>query len=439
MTRRRIISLVIITIAAGILIAVSVFFWNNFRGVIPLLRRPSVDITEAIPDSGTAAEEEDSSGPDLQEAEEEAEETPEGQSGKDDSDKSGEDEDGILDLARGFRISILSADVPAARVLALGPEGDLWISQTGIGRITRIMLEDGKSAGQEIVFEGLDNPHGLAFDPREPNTLYIAEEKKISRVMLDGNGDPQGGSEKVIDLPGGGRHYTRTIGFASDGRLYVSIGSTCDVCNESDERLASIYSLNKDGSDFKLFASGLRNAVFFRWHPLTGEMWATEMGRDNLGDDLPPDEINIILEGRDYGWPYCYGKNIQDKDFDSSPDAASRCSQAEPSHIDLQAHSAPLGLDFIPEGGGWPEGYGNNLLVAYHGSWNRSVPTGYKIVRFVLDSKGNLLEREDFISGWLTEDGKVLGRPVDILVLPGGEAYISDDRAGVIYRLEYRG
>jgi len=167
-----------------------------------------------------------------------------------------------------------------------------------------------------------------------------------------------------------------------------------------------------------------------------GKIWATEMGRDGLGDNTPPDEINIIEKGKNYGWPICYGKNIHDTNFDKKTYIRNPCMVPleTPSYVDLQAHSAPLGLDFVPEEG-WPESYWYNMLVAYHGSWNRSIPTGYKIVRINMDSKGKYLGTEDFITGWLTADGKKLGRPVDIKVSPGGTAYISDDQAGVIYRL----
>ena len=164
-------------------------------------------------------------------------------------------------------------------------------------------------------------------------------------------------------------------------------------------------------------------------------MWATEMGRDLLGDNIPPDEINIIQEGGWYGWPWFYGKNIEDHSWTTG--IPIYAFESIPSHIDLQAHSAPLGLAFVPEEG-WPKGYWYNLFVSYHGSWNRSVPTGYKVVRIKLDSKGNYLGTEDFITGWLTSSG-VLGRPVDILVQPGGTMYISDDKAGVIYKVVYNG
>jgi len=438
MTKRRIVSLVIITAAAAVLVTFTVIFFNNFRGIIPLLKRPAVDITEAIPESSTESGEKQD---DLVEQEDTgAAELENAVTGEVKSSQEGEQDDsGVLKLDEGFSISVFSGEVPAARVLCLGPTGSLWVSQTGIGKVSRIDIENGRSSGTFTVFEGLNNPHGLVFDPENPGILYIAQEDKISRVVMGSDGFPAGDLEKVIDLPAGGRHYTRTLGFGSDGRLYVSVGSTCDVCIEKDDRIASIYSMEKDGSDFREFATGLRNSVFFRWNPATGQMWATEMGRDNLGDDLPPDEINIILEGRDYGWPYCYGNNIQDRDFDSSETAAQRCRDAQPSFIDIQAHSAPLGLDFIPSGDGWPREYHYDLLVSYHGSWNRSVPTGYKVVRFVLDSSGNLMGEKDFITGWLADDGSVLGRPVDILVLDEGIAYISDDRAGVVYKVEHRG
>ena len=166
-----------------------------------------------------------------------------------------------------------------------------------------------------------------------------------------------------------------------------------------------------------------------------GETWVTEMGRDHLGDDLPPDEVNILEEGGDYGWPFCYGENIHDTVFDKNVYIRDPCEDKIPSHIDLQAHSAPLGLTFVPEGVGWPEAYEGDLLVAYHGSWNRTIPTGYKIMRFILDDEGNVVRRENFLSGWLTEDG-VLGRPVDLVFNTNGALFISDDRAGVIYRVD---
>jgi glucose/arabinose dehydrogenase len=337
-------------------------------------------------------------------------------------------------LPEGFTMSVFAKDLPGARVMAFDDMGNMWVSQTKEGTISMLEVKDGKVVSQNAVFRNLDNPHGLVIDN---GTMYYAEENKITAVAL-GSDDP---GHKIADLPAGDRHFTRTLLLGPDGRLYVSIGSTCNSCNEKDGRTAAIYSMNKNGSDFKKVASGLRNSVFMAIDPLHGKIFATEMGRDLLGDNLPPDEINIIEpdkngQPKNYGWPNCYGKNIHDTVFDKNTYIRNPCMEPfeTPSFIDLPAHSAPLGIAFIPEEG-WPEEYWYNMLVAYHGSWNRSTPTGYKIVRIKMDSKGNYLGTEDFITGWLTDAGDKSGRPVDIKVFPGGTAYISDDSSGVIYKL----
>lgn len=217
--------------------------------------------------------------------------------------------------------------------------------------------------------------------------------------------------------------------------LLVSVGSSCNVCLENDQNRAKILEITKDTGEVEIFATGLRNAVFIAFHPTTKAIWATEMGRDLLGDNLPPDEINIIRKETNYGWPICYGKNIHDTAFDKNTYIRNPCMEPfeTPSHIDIPAHSAPLGLAFIPDS--WPTEYHNDLLVAYHGSWNRSVPTGYKIVRMKLNVNGMYESTTDFITGWLDTDQKALGRPVDILFDASGIAYISDDKAGVVYKL----
>jgi glucose/arabinose dehydrogenase len=374
----------------AMVIVLSVAFyvvWDNFKGIAPLITSPEIP----------------------------ADELTEG-----------------LSLPQGFGIEVFTENLPGVRVMVQDSFGNFWLSRTKEGVVTLITIEDGEVVHTDDVFRNLNNPHGLAIDPQDPFNLYVAETDKVSRIRIYS----EGRLEKIADLPtGGGGHFTRTLAFGPDDRLYVSIGSSCNVCEEGDSRRAKIFSMNKDGNDFREHASGLRNAVFFTWSYVDGRMWATEMGRDRLGDDLPPDEINIIEEGRNYGWPICYGKNIHDTDFDKNTYIRNPCMEPfeKASYIDLQAHSAPLGLAFIPEEG-WPEEYWYDLLVAYHGSWNRSVPTGYKIVRLELDAEGNYSGTEDFITGWF-KDGEVSGRPVDILIQPGGVAYITDDYAGVIYRL----
>lgn len=341
-----------------------------------------------------------------------------------------------LQLPDGFEISIFARDVIDARVMAFDPFGNMWVSQPKEGIISLLVRENGKVIGRKTMLKNLNNPHGLVFDYKDPYVLYFAEEDKISKVRTYA-GSPV---EKIMDLNGGGRHVTRTLKFGPDDRLYVSIGSSCDVCREENPQRAKIFSMNRDGSDFKEYAKGLRNAVFFTWSEVDGRMFATEMGRDSLGDNIPPDEINIIEKGKNYGWPICYGQNIHDDKFDKNTYIRNPCMLPfeEPSYVDLPAHVAPLGLAFVPEEG-WPEEYWYNLLVAYHGSWNRSTPVGYKIARIKLNAKGEFLGEEDFITGWLTKDNTALGRPVDIITQPGGIMYISDDKAGVIYKMVYTG
>lgn len=374
------------------------FYWKNLRGIKPALKNPPEDISKLIPPAVNK---------------------PQNTTGY------------PLKLPEGFSISVFAQNLPGARVMTFDGAGNMWVSQTSQGIITRIELKDGKVIRQNQIFKNLRKPHGLAFDT-DGVTLYFAEESRVSRIATDKEDKPR----KLFDLPSGGGHFTRTLLLTPDGKLLTSVGSSCNVCIEKNQQRAKILVSDKEGKNLRVFASGLRNAVFLALHPVTGKIWATEMGRDYLGDDLPPDEINIIEEGRKYGWPNCYGKNIHDTNFDKNTYVRSPCEEPfeTPSYIDLQAHSAPLGLAFIPANSDWPEDYQNDLLVAYHGSWNRSVPTGYKIIRIKLDSQGNFRGIEDFITGWLTKEG-ALGRPVDILFGPDGAMYVSDDKAGVIYRV----
>ncbi len=340
-----------------------------------------------------------------------------------------------LKLPDGFKIEIFAQNLPGARVMAFDSFGNMWVSRTSKGAITQLAIDQNKVTTQNDIFRNLNNPHGLIFDPTSPGILYYAEENKVTRVATYSEDKGQ----KLADLPSGGGHFTRTLGIGPDDRLYVSIGSSCNVCREDDERRAAIYSIKKDGSDFKQYAKGLRNTVFFTWSYVDGQMWGTEMGRDNLGDNTPPEEINIIKQGGNYGWPNCYGKNIHDTSFDKNTYIRNPCMEPFeiPPQVEMQAHSAPLGLGFIPEEG-WPEDYWYDLIVAFHGSWNRSEKTGYKLVRVKFDAKGNYEGMEDFVYGWL-QNGKTLGRPVDVLIQPGGVMYVSDDHAGIIYKITYHG
>ena len=329
--------------------------------------------------------------------------------------------------------------MPGARVLALDPDGTLLVSLTSRGKVVALPDKNGDGVADAVVtvLDGLNKPHGLAFGPEENPRLYVAETGRVSAYDYDPERLTAASEQKIADLPPGGRHFTRSLKFLPgprDRRLLISVGSSCDACEEEDWRYAKILAVDPDGGELETFASGLRNSVFMAVHPQSQHVWATEMGRDFLGDNLPPDEINIILEGRNYGWPYCYGKRLYDDKTDPTGAHREFCKETIPSFIDLPAHSAPLGLAFFTEE--WPREFRHDLLVAFHGSWNRTEPTGYKVVRYKLDPAGNFIDVEDFITGWLTPSG-ALGRPVDILIKDDGVIYISDDKAGVVYRVVY--
>jgi glucose/arabinose dehydrogenase len=348
----------------------------------------------------------------------------------------------VLLPSRGVTEQPLPAGIPPVfaeglggpRVLALDPRGTLVVSIPERGQIVALPDKDNNGVADEtvILISGLERPHGLAFACNGVCQLFVATVEEVLAYPYDAVTLTVHAPERVTTLPSGGRHSTRTLLF-HEGELLVSIGSSCDVCVEEDPRHGSVQVVHLDSGTVRPFATGLRNAVFLTHHPLTGEVWATEMGRDNLGDTLPPDEINVLQEGNNYGWPLCYGQRVPDLEFKSG---GTQCERTVPSHIDLPAHSAPLGLTFVPHTFAWPEELRGTLLVAYHGSWNRSEPTGYKVVRFPVARDGTIGEGQDFLTGWLEQNGTAFGRPVDLVATPEGVLYISDDKAGVIYRLQ---
>ncbi|MFZ3385134.1 MAG: PQQ-dependent sugar dehydrogenase [Candidatus Methanoperedens sp.] len=350
-----------------------------------------------------------------------------------------------IKLPHGFRIDIFAQNLGGSPVSYPGPnpgprmmllkDGVLFVTVPNMGRVVALPdRNNDKKADETILFIGnLNNPHGVDF---YDGWFYIAEENRVIRVKDNDNNfiaDPDTIEILINNLPAGG-HFTRTLKIHNNS-LFVSIGSSCNACTEEDERRAAIMKCTLNGKDCNVFAKGLRNAVGMVFHPMTGQMYATENGRDQLGDDLPPDEINLIEEGKNYGWPICYGKNIHDTDFDKNVYIRNPCMEPfeTQSLIDLQAHSAPLGLAFY-YGDNFPQEYRGNLFVAFHGSWNRKVPTGYKIIN--IDMKDNSVK--DFATGWLN-GSNVLGRPVDIIVADDGSLFVSDDNAGKIYRIFYGG
>jgi glucose/arabinose dehydrogenase len=266
--------------------------------------------------------------------------------------------------------------------------------------------------------------------------LYIGEAGSVARVKLGPDLRP-GPVERIItDLPVGGQHSTRTVLIGPDHRIYVSIGSDCNVCQEADPHRAAVWVYERDGSHGRLYARGLRNAVGMAVNPWNKQIWVTNNGRDYLGDDLPPETVYRLVDQGDYGWPRCHAGNIPDPEFGRSAQA---CQGVQAPLVTIQAHSAPLGLAFYPTSASqFPPAYRSALYIALHGSWNRSVPTGYKVVRVPLNNGQVAGPPQDFITGWLQADGKVTGRPVGVTVAPDGTLFVSDDTFGLIYHIWYR-
>ena len=337
-------------------------------------------------------------------------------------------------LPPGFAISVFAQDLKEPRMMAVGPEGDLYVAERGGGQVVRLPDRDGDGIADsvEVVAAEIDAPTSLAFD--RDGSLYVAETTRVWRLSQpDGEGVFQQREVLIDGLPSG-HHSTRTILFSPDfSVLYVSIGSSCNLCIEEDERRAAIMRFNLDGSGGRVYASGLRNAVGITFRPGTDELWATINGTDLMGDDLPPDTIYRIQEGADYGWPRCHAGRIVDPQFGEGE----ACDGVPLAPVEISAHSAPLGLAFY-EGEQFPAEYRGDLFVALHGSWNRSVPTGYKVLRIPFEGSepGSVL---DFATGWLAENGQHWGRPVDLVTGADGSLLVSDDSGGKIYRIFYQG
>lgn len=340
-----------------------------------------------------------------------------------------------IKLPPGFSIDFFARDLGFARFLTLDPRGTLLVSVPRAGRVIALPDDngDGKADGVINVVEGLELPHGLAFLNGQ---LYVAETGRVVRFDYDPATRRVSGSPTVVvpDLPARGTHWTRTITVGPDRRLYVSVGSTCNSCEEKDPRRAAIYRYEIDGRGGAPFGTGLRNAVGIAFRPGTSELWATVNGRDWLGDDQPGEYVTRVEEGGFYGWPHCHWAPsglVPDPDLGRGD----RCKNARGPSLLYQAHTAPLGLAFYT-GAQFPAEYRGDVLVALHGSWNRSVPVGYKVIRVRLGG-GAAPVAEDFAAGWLG-GGRAWGRPVDLAVAPDGALFLSDDYLGAVYRITYR-
>ena len=338
-----------------------------------------------------------------------------------------------LNLPPGFSISLYADDVPNARAMALGPSGVVFVGSRRAGRVYAVVDRDGDHKAETVttIAHGLNLPTGVAF---RNGSLYVAEVSRILRYDdIEANLNRRPRPSVVIDtLPNDRHHGWKFIAFGPDDLMYVPVGAPCNVCERNDDpRYSAILRMHPDGTQLEPFAHGVRNSVGFDWHPESGELWFTDNGRDMLGDNLPSDELNHAPEaGLHFGFPYCHEGEVPDPVYGS----IAPCSDFEPPVVKLGPHVAGLGMRFYT-GSMFPEEYRHQIFVAQHGSWNRSFPIGYRVMRVKL-AGNQAAEYEVFVDGWL-RGAQAWGRPVDVLVMPDGALLVSDDRAGVIYRISY--
>lgn len=337
-----------------------------------------------------------------------------------------------IELPRGFSIAVYASGIQGARSLAIGTNGTIFVGTRDFGRVYALVDANHDMYAEKTytIASNLNSPNGVAF---RNGSLYIAEINRITRLdNIEENLAKPGAPVTVFDkLPRDGAHGWKYIKFGPDGKLYVPVGAPCNVCIPGQTIYASLNRMNPDGSGFESFARGIRNTVGFDWNPLTRELWFTDNGRDYLGDNIPPDELNYApVKNLDFGFPYILGNGDPDPEFGKNKNPLDYISPA----MQLGPHVAALGMTFYT-GKMFPAEYGSKIFIAEHGSWNRSTKIGYRLTVVTLDGK-KASNYEIFASGWL-DRGSVWGRPVDVLNLPDGSIIVSDDYAGALYRISY--
>jgi glucose/arabinose dehydrogenase len=352
----------------------------------------------------------------------------------------------------GFKVEQYATRLDNPRLLRTAPNGDVFLaeSQSREIKIIRGVTKDGKAEQVQVFASGLKKPFGIAFYPPGPNPqwVYVANTDSVVRFPYQ-NGDlkARGPAQKLADLPGGGRlrgggHWTRDIAFSQDGKkMYVSVGSHSNVDdtdnNSVEYHRADILEFNPDGTSERVFASGIRNAVGIAVDPKTGKLWASVNERDGLGDNLPPDYITHVEDGGFYGWPWYYmGGHVDPRHRDKHPDLRARMLTPD---VLLQPHNASLELTFY-DAKQFPSEFAGDIFAAEHGSWNKKGRTGYEVVRVPLHQESRATgEYEDFLTGFVTKNGKVWGRPVGVAVAKDGSLLVSDDGSNTIWRVSYAG
>jgi glucose/arabinose dehydrogenase len=337
----------------------------------------------------------------------------------------------VLSMPAGFSASVVGQGLKQPRFMAFDDAGNLLVAAMGAGAVYRYPAAAAGAVSPAPqppppLISGLDAPSNIAL---WGGYLYVGETSAISRYAYDPGSGSVGNRELVVDdLPRGG-HSTRTVVFGPDGALYLSVGSSCNICDETDPRRAAILRFASDGTGYERFAWGLRNAVGLAIQPDTGLLWATVNERDNQGNDIPPDLVTMVQQGQNFGWPGCQPPAAR-------PQEPGRdCSGVTPPTIGIQAHSAPLGLAFYG-GQAFPSDFVDDLFVAQHGSWNRDPPAPPKLLRIHFEG-GQPVSARDFLSGWQDASGARWGRPAGVVVAPDGSLIVSDDQAGLLYRVKF--
>ncbi len=351
-----------------------------------------------------------------------------------------------LTLPRGFEISVLAEGLQKPRRLAFAPGAtkdkyDVFVAESSADRVSVLRVEKGQLRSKNVFSGAFSQPYGIAFGA---GSVYVANTDSVVRFPFQsGDVSASGTPQKIATLTRGGynQHWTRNLLFSRDQKqLFVTVGSSCNTCEEDDPQRAAISVMNPDGSDKRVFASGLRNPVGVALRPGSDELWTVVNERDNLGDDIPPDYLTRVKSGAFYGWPYAY-TDIERRIF-PDPSYGSNTAMVAKTvapDVPVQAHSAALGVAFYPEkGGNFPTAYRGDAFLAFHGSWNRSAKTGYKIVRVDFEN-GRPKTVSDFVTGYLTSDGATWGRPVDVQIAPDGSLLFSDDGGGKIWRVSFKG
>lgn len=339
-----------------------------------------------------------------------------------------------LVLPEGFHIEVYADSVTNARSMTMSPSGTLFVGTRNEGNVYALQDLDNNYQADTmftILTDG-NMPNGVAF---KDGDLYVAEVNRILKFsdIESKLGDP--GEPEIIydEYPTEKHHGWKYIAFGPDGKLYVPVGAPCNICESEDQIFNTITRINADGSGLEIVQEGVRNTVGFTWHPSSGELWFTDNGRDMLGDDEPACELNRATEDfQHFGYPYCHQGDLADPKFGDKR----QCSEFKAPAQNLGPHVAPLGCEFV-QNKMFPSSFENKMLIAEHGSWNRSSKIGYRLTMVALDENQNAIGYEDFISGWLDNKDDVWGRPVDMEWLSDGSLLVSDDFADVIYRVTY--